>query len=82
VDNLYTQNSQKAAIASLVGQALADAYVNSTYFLARGHLAAKSDFVLAQPQRATFTFVNCAPQWQPFNGGNWNTLEQVRIHVH
>lgn len=79
VDTLYTQNSQKSAIASVVGSSKADEYVTSTNFLARGHLAAKTDFILSPSQRATFTFINVAPQWQPFNGGNWNTLEQVRF---
>ena len=56
---------------------MVDTYVTSTQFLARGHLAAKSDFVFATAQRATFFFTNAAPQWQPFNAGNWNFLEQV-----
>lgn len=24
---------------------------------------------------ATFWYVNCVPQWQVFNGNNWNYLE-------
>ncbi|CAG9563050.1 unnamed protein product [Danaus chrysippus] len=76
INNVYTQVSQKAAIARLVGNALADKYVTNTQFLARGHLAAKSDYVFATGQRATFFFINAAPQWQPFNAGNWNNLEQ------
>ncbi|KPJ17191.1 hypothetical protein RR48_03848 [Papilio machaon] len=76
VNNRYTQVQQKLAIARVVGNALADRYVTSQQFLARGHLAAKSDFVYATGQRATFYFINAAPQWQPFNAGNWNNLEQ------
>ncbi|KAJ0179395.1 hypothetical protein K1T71_005107 [Dendrolimus kikuchii] len=76
VNNAYTQVSQKAMIATFVGNALADRYVTSSQFLARGHLAAKTDFVFATGQRATFYFINAAPQWQPFNAGNWNWLEQ------
>ncbi|VVC91601.1 uncharacterized protein LOC126970643 [Leptidea sinapis] len=76
VNNLYTQVSQKQAIARVVGNALADRYVTSHQFLARGHLVAKSDKVFATGQRATFWFINAAPQWQPFNAGNWNWLEQ------
>ncbi|KPJ17193.1 Endonuclease G, mitochondrial [Papilio machaon] len=76
VNNRYTQAQQKIAIANVVGNDLANKYVTSHQFLARGHLAAKSDFVFATGQRATFYFINCAPQWQPFNAGNWNSLEQ------
>lgn len=44
-------------------------------FLARGHLAANGDFILRAHQRATFWFVNSAPQWQRFNNGNWVAIE-------
>ncbi|CAH0628805.1 unnamed protein product [Chrysodeixis includens] len=76
VNTMYTQVSQKATIAQYVGNTLADQYVTTQQFLARGHLAAKSDYVFATGQRATFYFINAAPQWQPFNAGNWNWLEQ------
>lgn len=79
VNTMYTQVQQKATIAQYVGNALADRYVTSHQFLARGHLAAKSDYVFATGQRATFYFINAAPQWQPFNAGNWNWLEQVSL---
>lgn len=36
---------------------------------------AKSDNVHAAAQMATFWYSNAAPQWQTFNGGNWNALE-------
>jgi len=47
----------------------------SLQFLSRGHLVAKADFVYGAQQRSTFWFLNVAPQWQTFNGGNWNSLE-------
>lgn len=47
----------------------------SQHFLSRGHLAANSDFVFANEQRATFYFTNAAPQFQTFNNGNWKYLE-------
>lgn len=75
----YTQVQQKLTIAGYVGDELADKYVTSQQYLARGHLAAKTDFIYATGQRATFYFINAAPQWQPFNNGNWNWLEQVHI---
>jgi len=44
-------------------------------YLARGHLSAKTDFVFGAAQQASFFFVNAAPQWQTFNGGNWERIE-------
>ncbi|CAG4976039.1 unnamed protein product [Colias eurytheme] len=82
VDSLFSQIGQRAAVAKLVGP-LVDTYLNKNEILSRGHLAAKTDFVFAFTERATFHYVNCAPQWGGFNGGNWNTLEvDLRNHVH
>jgi len=50
-------------------------YVIGNYFLSRGHLAANADFVYGSAQRATFWFLNVAPQWQTFNGANWAQIE-------
>jgi DNA/RNA endonuclease G (NUC1) len=36
---------------------------------------AKADFFYGSSQLVTFFFANVLPQWQTFNGGNWNTLE-------
>ncbi|XP_025074329.1 uncharacterized protein LOC112552708 [Pogonomyrmex barbatus] len=44
-------------------------------YLSRGHMVAKADFVYGAQQRSTFWYLNTAPQWQTFNGGNWNSLE-------
>ncbi|KAL6262123.1 hypothetical protein P5V15_007223 [Pogonomyrmex californicus] len=44
-------------------------------YLSRGHMVAKVDFVYGAQQRSTFWYLNTAPQWQTFNGGNWNSLE-------
>ncbi|CAO1394242.1 unnamed protein product [Diamesa hyperborea] len=43
--------------------------------MSRGHLTARSDYTFATQQGATFWFTNASPQWQTFNGGNWNSLE-------
>lgn len=43
--------------------------------MSRGHLGAKSDFIFGSAQRATFLFINTAPQWHCFNGGNWERIE-------
>ncbi|XP_045517421.1 uncharacterized protein LOC123709871 [Pieris brassicae] len=82
VERLFSPPGQKAAVAQRVGP-LVESYVTKSQLLSRGHLAAKTDFVFAFTERATFHYVNCAPQWTGFNGGNWNTLEvDLRNHIH
>ncbi|KAL0883992.1 hypothetical protein ABMA27_016042 [Loxostege sticticalis] len=76
INNLYTQNHQRNQIGRIVGTDMVGRYITNHQFLARGHLTAKSDYPFASAQRATFYFINAAPQWQPFNAGNWNNLEQ------
>ncbi|KAF9824237.1 hypothetical protein SFRURICE_019917 [Spodoptera frugiperda] len=76
VNDMYKKEQQKATLTNLVGSHLADKYLTTRQYLARGHLAAKTDFIYASGQRASFYFINAAPQWQPFNAGNWNSLEQ------
>lgn len=81
VSSLFSPRGLKSAVSQLVGP-LIDAYFTKGEFLSRGHLAAKTDFVFPFGQRATFHYVNCAPQWVNFNGGNWNTLEvDLRKHI-
>lgn len=48
------------------------------FYLTRGHLAARSDFIYRPMQRASYNFLNVAPQWLTFNGGNWAILEEVQ----
>ncbi|XP_034836493.1 uncharacterized protein [Maniola hyperantus] len=82
VETLFSPRNQKAAVAKFVGS-LVETYFTQSQQLSRGHLAAKTDFVFAFSERSTFHYVNCAPQWTGFNGGNWNTLEvDLRDHVH
>lgn len=80
INNLYTGVTQRNTIAGILNSTdLAAEYIkdsgSSDYFLARGHLAAKADFIYGPAQKATFFFINIAPQWQTFNGGNWEKLE-------
>jgi hypothetical protein len=85
VDNLYTQNTQLSTISRLLGTSqLGIQFINATsnYYLARGHLSAKTDYVYGSQQRATFHYVNVSPQWQTFNEGNWLALESsVRAYA-
>jgi DNA/RNA non-specific endonuclease len=57
----YTRDDQTAIIADIVGSLdLAMQYVNqsfdSSFYLARGHLAAKADYVYGAHQRSTFWY--------------------------
>uniref|UniRef100_A0A6B2E4U1 Putative alkaline nuclease n=1 Tax=Phlebotomus kandelakii TaxID=1109342 RepID=A0A6B2E4U1_9DIPT len=78
-NGLYTNVNQNAMVAQILGsQELADKFIqptNTEIFLARGHLAAKVDFIFGVQQRATFWMMNVAPQWQKFNAGNWERVE-------
>ncbi|XP_016976064.2 uncharacterized protein LOC108042348 [Drosophila rhopaloa] len=67
---IYSHKSQEKLMAPA---GLID--VKSGLFLARGHLAAKADLIYASQQRSSFNYVNVAPQWQSFNGGQWAVLE-------
>lgn len=79
VDIMHTRNNQRNTIATILGSAaVAGRFIeqpDSDVFLARGHMAAMTDFISANEQRSTFLFVNTAPQWQTFNGANWVSVE-------
>jgi DNA/RNA endonuclease G (NUC1) len=78
VETLYDRNRQRETISGLLGSTQLD----DKYYLNRGHLAARADFVYGSQHRATFHYVNIAPQWQSFNGGNWEKLKSsVRDYV-
>lgn len=79
VDTLYTNVNQVAMGSKILGseeQALKFFQpVATDKYLARGHLTAKVEVVYGSQQRGTFWFMNAAPQFQAFNGGNWESIE-------
>ncbi|KAJ8720978.1 hypothetical protein PYW08_006443 [Mythimna loreyi] len=82
VNALFSPEGLKSSVEDRVGPVINE-YFTKHQQLSRGHLAAKTDFALAFGERASFHYLNCAPQWTGFNGGNWNTLEvDLRTHIH
>lgn len=79
VDNLHTRFVQRRTIGEILNSpAQAARWIEeepSDIFLARGHMAAMTDFISANEQRSTFFFVNTAPQFQTFNSLNWVSVE-------
>ncbi|KAI8041756.1 uncharacterized protein LOC128257934 [Drosophila gunungcola] len=76
VNKLYTQVQQNITVTEILGMDASPYFnISANVYLARGHLAAKTDYVFGAAQQATFFFVNVAPQWQTFNGGNWERVE-------
>lgn len=83
VDQIYTKIQQNITVSGILGMD-ASPYFNDSIdvYMARGHMAAKVDLIFGAPQLSTFFFVNVAPQWQCFNGGNWERVEDgVRKYV-
>lgn len=75
IDELYRKTKQIEVISTQLNMNASKYFDSRNLFLSRGHLAAKADFVYATMQRATFLFINAAPQWQSFNAGNWERIE-------
>jgi hypothetical protein len=77
VNGLYTQVTQRQTLARILGQQRVDEMyaIHTDAFLARGHLMANADNIFGSHMRASFYFINAQPQWQTFNGGNWEAVE-------
>jgi len=76
INGMYTKNSQLEVLTSLLGSDLAEIYLpGGDLYLVRGHLAPNADFMNYPWQDATFTYIDVAPQWGSFNGGNWLDVE-------
>ncbi|XP_061725478.1 uncharacterized protein LOC133531341 isoform X1 [Cydia pomonella] len=77
IEKLYKTQYEKDRFNEILGPNMADKYFSKNQFLTRGHLAPRADFSLAALQRATFHFVNVAPQWMKGNRGDWGALEEA-----
>ncbi|EDW19180.2 uncharacterized protein LOC6583025 [Drosophila mojavensis] len=79
MNTLYSQKRQLRRVAELFQRLNAtengSSFLAKGQYLTRGHLAAKADFIYASQQRTTFNYMNVAPQWQIFNGGPWQIIE-------
>ncbi|XP_076252963.1 salivary endonuclease-like isoform X1 [Rhynchophorus ferrugineus] len=77
VTNYYTRVNQRATINRLLGlsEESTEYIQNNNYYLARGHLTARSDTFYPSQQNQTFYLINAAPQWQVINQNNWYRVE-------
>jgi len=81
IDDRYTQEFVNNTMDGQIGVHNRQRYFTRRSYLARGHLAAKTDFPFAAQQNATFYYLNCFPQFQDFNNLNWRALEEsIRDH--
>lgn len=77
-NNRYTKRISFDTIRAQSNRANAEKLIDvnsAKKFLARGHLAPKSDFVFAPKKLITCHLINAAPQWQSINNGNWSNME-------
>lgn len=79
INKLFNKNKQKIIFEKTLGHNNISNYLSDdkkSLFLVRGHLTPKVDFMFGSQQRATFWLINASPQWQSFNSGNWERIEQ------
>ncbi|KAJ8921977.1 hypothetical protein NQ315_008614 [Exocentrus adspersus] len=85
VNNIYPIATHRVTINRQVGLPDEDfKYVQASghYYLAKGHLTARTDFMYNAQQMQTFHYINSAPQWQTFNGYNWYYFERnLRVYA-
>merc|ERR1719322_2380281 len=73
----YKLKTQESTLKSWLGNSEGARVFDkrAQFFFSRGHLAPDADFIYKEWQDATYYFLNAAPQWQSFNGGNWVAVE-------
>ncbi|KRT84821.1 hypothetical protein AMK59_2322 [Oryctes borbonicus] len=82
INRAYIRSNQRNVINRQVGLSNQNStkYISENdniYYLSRGHLTPKTDFIYGPHQDVTFHFLNAVPQWQLLNGGNWKILEKT-----
>ncbi|CAH2062454.1 unnamed protein product, partial [Iphiclides podalirius] len=77
MSDVYARSNQRARINQLLGSGLDQRYITRNQFLTRGHLAPRADFTTRAMQRASFHYINAAPQWLRGNAGDWAALEDA-----
>ncbi|KAJ2938338.1 hypothetical protein O0L34_g13260 [Tuta absoluta] len=77
VNKLYKNKNQRERLAAVLGEGMETEYITKKNYLSRGHLAPQADFSLSAVRRATFHYVNTAPQWFRGNAGDWAALEEA-----
>ncbi|KAG5869878.1 hypothetical protein JTB14_013870 [Gonioctena quinquepunctata] len=79
LNTFYVRNVQRRTINGLLDlENSSKTYIQdgTLFFLSRGHLTANADFIYPAQRNATFRYINAAPQWQSFNGHNWEQAER------
>ncbi|CAB3222632.1 unnamed protein product [Arctia plantaginis] len=74
---IYKLKNQKTRLDAILGNNMGDKYLSQNQALTRGHLAARADYTTSAETRATFHYVNTAPQWRRGNAGDWAALEDA-----
>nr|UVJ48450.1 dsRNase2 [Hyphantria cunea] len=77
ISSIYKLNNQKSRLDVILGTNMGDKYLSQNQALTRGHLAARADYTTSAETRATFHYVNTAPQWKRGNAGDWAALEDA-----
>lgn len=81
IDDYYKKSNVSDIMDRIIGPLKRQNYFIGQSFIARGHLAAKTDFPFVAQQIATFYHLNVFPQFQAFNNLNWRALEEsIRDH--
>ena len=79
---MYSKKDQWKMIKATLGKTaigsspIIDRHKAGTNYLAKGHLSPDAAFIYQAEQYATYYFINVAPQFQSFNGGNYKQLER------